>query len=192
MKHIANILTDKKFIDNELYNVVSDKNDLISDIPTLVIGWEYTKKMYNNVNILDWKISDNIFWTFGNREKRQRYEETIIKFKEYAINKFVKSIKYKFISMLSNDGLNILLDILKNYKNIIIYLYNNMIYLTDKDKKVVYGFSLKEYEYLTNNRNELLNIIYNSENNIIDYKNNLSIDLKMALKNHNYVIPCLY
>ena len=44
-------LTDRRIeIYNELYNVVSDKNDLISDIPTLVIGWEYTKKLFKNNN----------------------------------------------------------------------------------------------------------------------------------------------
>ena len=46
MKFIANILTDKPFKDNDLYNVVSDKNNLIGGIPTLVVGWEYTKKLY--------------------------------------------------------------------------------------------------------------------------------------------------
>ena len=58
MKYIANILTNRKFNDTELYNIVSKKEDLISDIPTLVIGWEFTKKMYPNANILDWKIND--------------------------------------------------------------------------------------------------------------------------------------
>ena len=37
MKFIANILTDKTFTNAELYNVVSDKNNLIDCIPTLVI-----------------------------------------------------------------------------------------------------------------------------------------------------------
>ena len=73
MKFIANILTDKPFTNAELYNVVSDKNNLIDGIPTLVIGWEYTKKMFNNANILDWEIDRNTYWTYGKREKRNKY-----------------------------------------------------------------------------------------------------------------------
>ena len=52
MKFIANILTDKPFVNTELYNVVNDKDKLIDGIPTLVIGWEYTKKMYENANTI--------------------------------------------------------------------------------------------------------------------------------------------
>ena len=103
MKYIANILTNRKFSDCTLYNVVLDKKDLIEGIPTLVIGWEYTKKNFSEANILDWRIDNKTFWTFGNRERRQRYEETIIKFRKYVINNLVKSIKYKYISLIHKD-----------------------------------------------------------------------------------------
>ena len=38
MKFIANILTDKPFVNTELYNVVNDKDKLIDGIPTLVMA----------------------------------------------------------------------------------------------------------------------------------------------------------
>jgi hypothetical protein len=193
MKFVANILTNRIFNDDsELYNVVSTKKELIEGIPTLVIGWEYTKKLYPNANILNWEIGDDIFWTFGNRERRQRYEETLIKFRKYAINKFVKSIRYKFISFINDDGYNAIRIILSNKINSNIYIYNDMIYITDIIGKVVYGFSLKEYDYIGMDRKELLKDIFTSKNNIIDTKDTLSLEIKIALKNHNYVIPCLY
>jgi hypothetical protein len=192
MRFIANILTNRKFEDNELYNIVTNKEDLIKDIPTLVVGWEYTKKMYPEANILDWKINDDIFWTFGNRERRQRYDETVIKFRKYTIEKLVKSINYKFISMFNNDGLDNLNYILNNFNGINIYINNDIIYLTGSDKKVVYGFSLKEYDYISKNRKELLKRIFESGNNIIDIKDSLSNEMKISLYNHSYVIPCLY
>lgn len=189
MKFIANILTNRKFEDNELYNVVSSKSDLIEGIPTLVIGWEYTKKIYKNANILDWKIDNDIYWTFGNREKRQRYEETLKKFNELALNKFIKSVEYKFISLFSYD-LNILKNILQSTNVLNIFVFNDMVYLSNNIEKIVYGISLIEYEYIYNNKNILLKEIYNS-NNVNIIKDNVSIDLKMSLKNHIYIIPYL-
>jgi hypothetical protein len=192
MKYIANILTNRKFNDTELYNIVSKKEDLISDIPTLVIGWEFTKKMYPNANILDWKINDLIYWSFNNRERGQRYEETVIKFREYVIKNLVKNTKYKFINVLLNDnkeGLNYLLD---NIENLKIYLNNDIIYITDHLGKWVYGYSLRQFEYLGIDRKIILHKIYKSNNKIINVNDDLSNEMKIALKNYSYVIPCLY
>lgn len=193
MKYIANILTDKKFDNNILYNIVSSKDDLIENIPTLVIGWEFTKKNFPEVNILEWEINDNLFWTYGNREKRDRYEEKIVKFKDIAISKFIKSISYHFISVF-RDKIEepLLLYILKNKFNLNIYINNDMVYITNKISNIVYGFSLKEYEYIGYNKKEILNKIFKSENNIIDIKDSLSWELKSTFKNCNYIIPCLF
>ena len=73
MKPIANILTDKTFVNDGIYNVVNDINKLISGIPTLVIGWEYTKLFYPEANILNWEINSDTYWCFGRRERGQRY-----------------------------------------------------------------------------------------------------------------------
>ena len=59
MRFIANILTDRKFNDCEFYNVVSKKEDLIENIPTLVIGWGFTKKLYPEANIINSKLEDS-------------------------------------------------------------------------------------------------------------------------------------
>ena len=105
MKFIANILTDKPFTNAELYNVVSDKNNLIDGIPTLVIGWEYTKKMFNNASILDWEIDRNTYWTYGKREKRNRYEENLERFRQMSITRFIKSVNYRYSNILIADAI---------------------------------------------------------------------------------------
>ena len=93
MKFIANILTDKPFKDNDLYNVVSDKNNLIDGIPTLVVGWEYTKKLYPEASMLNWEVGNNVYWTYGNREKRNKYEENIATFRQLTLTKIIKTLK---------------------------------------------------------------------------------------------------
>ena len=105
MRFIANILTDRKFDDCEFYNVVSKKEDLIENIPTLVIGWGFTKELYPEANIINWEIGNNIFWTFNNREKGNRYEETLKKFNKLALNNFIKKILFFLLHFPKRCGI---------------------------------------------------------------------------------------
>jgi hypothetical protein len=195
MKYIANILTDKNFTDSELYNVVSSKDKLIGDIPTLIIGWGYTKKMYPEANILDWKINDNIFWTYGKREKRNKYEENIDKFKKLSINKFIKSVKYQYYNLLtiSEEEKKYIISLLCRDCKTYIYINCDMVYIFDDENNIVIGFSLRDIDYINNSRKKMFNIILrNKNNNIIDIKDTLSYDMKISLNECKYVIPYLY
>jgi hypothetical protein len=195
MKYIANILTDKKFTDSELYNVVNSKDKLIGDIPTLIIGWGYTKKMYPEANILDWKINDNIFWTYGKREKRNKYEENIDKFKKLSINKFIKSVKYQYYNLLtiSEEEKRYIISLLCRDCKTHIYINCDMVYIFDDENNIVIGFSLRDIDYINNSRKKMFNIILrNKNNNVIDIKDTLSYDMKISLNECKYVIPYLY
>lgn len=195
MKFIANILTNKPFSNNELYNVVDDVNKLISDIPTLVIGWEYTKKLYPNASILEWMIDQNTFWTYGKREKRNKYEENIEKFRQLALNRFIKSVKYKFFSLLtsSNAEKESILKVINSEKGSNIYISYDMVYIFSRENNDVIGFSLRDIDYIGKDRKDILSKIYRNKNNtIIDVKEELSWDTKNALRNCGYVIPYLY
>ena len=193
MKPIANILTDKTFVNDGIYNVVNDINKLISGIPTLVIGWEYTKLFYPEANILNWEINSDTYWCFGRRERGQRYEETITKFRDYAINRFIKSIKYKFINIIiNNDFYGSLLDILNLCDDMNAYSTNDMLYLACSSGDIVYGISLRDIEYLGYSKKSVFSTLHNNKNvKFVDY-NELNWDIKNALRNCIYAVPCLY
>ena len=193
MKFIANILTDKPFTNAELYNVVSDKNNLIDGIPTLVIGWEYTKKMFNNASILEWEIDRNTYWTYGKREKRNRYEENLDKFRKLALTRFIKSVKYQYFNILtiSNKEKEYILELL-NDKSTYIYMNNDMVYVVDTTENGVIGFSLRDIDYLEKDRKKILSKIYTNKERVIDIKDKLSWETKNVLHNWNYVVPFLW
>lgn len=192
MKFIANILTDKPFVNTELYNVVNDKDNLIDGIPTLVIGWEYTKKMYENANILEWEIDRNTYWTYGKREKRNRYEENLEKFRELALYRFIKSVKYSYFNILisSNEEKEYVWSLIDT-NGTYVYLNNDMVYAFDEQENKVIGFSLRDIDYLKKDRKKVLSKIY-SNTNLIEVKDNLSWETKNALRNYSYVIPFLW
>lgn len=195
MRFIANILTDKPFTNSELYNVVSKKENLIDNIPTLVIGWEYTKKNFPEASILNWEINENFYWTYGKREKRNKYEENIEKFRQIALTKFVKSVKYTFLSLItiSEDEKEYILRLVSKEDGSFIYMNYDMIYIFDSDNNVVIGFSLRDIDYIGKNRKGILSKIYrNTKNVLIEVKESLSWETKNALRNYSYVIPYLY
>lgn len=157
---IANIYTTTKF-DNDLCNVTDKKESLIEGIPTLIIGWSNVKHMYPNADILNWKINENTYWTFGKRERRNEYESRLDKFLELAVCELDKHIAYRYINLLTatNEEKNALFSKLTNSSKKSVLKYYDMLYLTEKDYNVVYGISLRCIDYEGKNRNCVISLI---------------------------------
>lgn len=194
MKFIANILTNKPFAGGELYNVVSEKDGLISGIPTLVIGWDLVKVLYPSVNIINWQIDDDVYWTFGNREKRSVYEERCKKFNSIAIDKLIHSVEYKYFNILTTDNgqKEDFFEMLYNEGGVKIYLYNNMAYVYIPSKLTVYGLFLNDISYIGKSVNKFLSDLHKKENiEFVDISETITQETKYELRNCNYIIPYL-
>ena len=193
MKYIANILTNKPFSDGELYNVVSDKNSLIEGIPTLVVGWEFTKLNYPKASIIDWKICDGVYWTFGNRERRSVFEERTNKFRDMAVNSFIKSVKYHNINMLTatNEEKETFMRSLVCSEGIKVFYNFGMVYIYNPCEDIVYGVSLREVDFIGKNGKDFLTDVYKMENSEAITTENLSPQVKFAFRNCNYIFPYL-
>ena len=169
---------------------------MIDGIPTLVIGWEYTKKMFNNASILDWEIDRNTYWTYGKREKRNRYEENLERFRQMSITRFIKSVNYRYSNILiaDDDEKKYIFSLLENDKDVLYaYLSNDMVYLFDNIDNSVIGFSLRDIDYLGKDRKRVLSKIYYNKNvQLIDIKDCLTWETKNALRNCSYIIPYLW
>ena len=48
-------------------------NQIDESKPTLIVGWEYVKQNYLDHNILDKKISNNLFWAFSKDEDEKKF-----------------------------------------------------------------------------------------------------------------------
>ena len=146
MKFIANIITKNKIDVSEYINVTKDITEVDLRLPTLIIGWDNVKNIYPNANILDKKISENIFWTYSNREKRQEYEPDLAKFVKNVFDNLENNVKYIFFNVLTSR--------LKKIKGLITYInspFKKIIYVTEKniyvyDYKLVIGISLSDLE----------------------------------------------
>jgi hypothetical protein len=195
MRYIANILTNRKFTDNELYNIVENKENLIENIPTLVIGWEYTKKLFKNANILNWEIDENTFWTYGNRERRSKYEENVDKFKKLALKRMIKSINYEFFNILiaTEEEKKEFCNLITNHTTNV-HINNDILYVLKPNTNDVIGISLRDIDYIEKDRKKILSKVFkNTSNNIISLTDvNLSYDIKNTLYKYSYTIPYLF
>lgn len=196
MKYIANILTDEPFNEGELYNVVRDKNELVPDIPTLIIGWEKTKSEYPDASIIEWNVTDNVYWTYGKYERRDKYEVNVKKFQDLSFKKFVESLKYVFYDVMlgGEDRFTKFIELLLSNVQKTVYITGDMMYIyIDYTKKVV-GVSLRDCDYLGETyKKRIFSAMYNNPS-VILLKNNdaISKEIRFKTRGRAYILPYLY
>ena len=196
MKYIANILTDEQFNDAELYNVVRDSNDLIPGIPTLIVGWERTKSEYPDASIIEDKVSDNVYWTYGKYERRDKYETNIKKFQDLSFKKFVEPLDYVFYDVLLStaEKLDSFLDSLLSEPTKTVYVIRDMMYIYYSGTNKVVGLSLRDCDYIEDTlKKRILSAIYKSKTiNLLKNNDEISREVRLKAKGRAYILPYLY
>ena len=196
MKYIANILTDEQFNEAELYNVVRDSNDLIPGIPTLIVGWERTKSEYPDASIIENKVSDNVYWTYGKYERRDKYETNIKKFQDLSFKKFVDSIDYVFYDILlsTTERLDSFLTSLVSEPTKTVDVVGDMMYIYYSGTNKVVGLSLRDCDYLEDTlKKRIFSVLYNSKTiNLLKNNDEISREVRFKAKGRAYILPYLY
>ena len=195
MKYVANILTDEPFSDAELYNVVQDRVSLVPDIPTLIVGWEKTKELYPDASIIEWKVDENVYWTYGKYERRDKYEANVKKFNDLALKKFIDSVNYVFYDVIleGEDRFTKFIELLLCNAQKTVYITGDMMYIhIDYTKKVV-GVSLRDCDYLGETyKKRIFSAMYNNPS-VILLKNNdaISKEVRFKTRGRAYILPYL-
>lgn len=170
MLPLAYIVSDKKIKNNlEFVKVISVKDFNIDNIelPTIIVGFENAKVILKDkLSVLNRKISDNLYWTFWKTERRNYYEEDLIKFYHFVLDKLKNDIPYQSINLfkLSLTEIKRLISTLLNNKNYIFISYHT-IYIYNGN--IIYGISFDELEYCLINRKKVISLLYRNNNNVI-------------------------
>ena len=191
---IANIVSNTNITLPEHFNIVSSIEDIISDLPTLIVGYELTKKLFNDFDILEREIKANVYWTVKKTEDRDKYQNDIAWFQYKVYNNLIKDIKYVIVDPIQQNKKTIKKIINKIYSlnNIISYEKNNMIYIYDD--RLIFGIDLNLFEYMCINTKRIREKIkkiskFYLDNNetIIEYKEYI-----VYLDNNIKYIPVIY
>lgn len=193
MKYIANIITKSRLDVGEYINVTKDITKVDLTIPTLIIGWAMVKEIYPNADILNKRISETVYWTYSNREKRQEYEPDLTKFIKNAFSRLETSIKYTFFNVLTNplSRNKCLLKYINSPITKIVYITNKHIFIYDS--KQVTGVSLSDLEFYGFERERIIDTLKrNSYNRLVFSDSFLNFKIKRSIGDNGKIVPFLY
>lgn len=192
MKTLGSIVSKRKIKDVlGFVEVVSNIGDVSDPTkPILIVGYNEAKSMTDNFSILEHKLDDGVYWTYGKTEKRDAHENDIKLFYKEVINNAIKDIKYYFVNLfkLRYTEIKRLLNIIKNDTKKYIYIDGNMIYIYYDG--YVLGISLEMTEWLGVKREKVISLLKSNDNNVIQFSDSfLDFGVKKIISNKKYVIP---
>lgn len=193
--YLGNILTEEKLKESNLFNYVNKFSDIDKKIPTLIIGWDFCKRLFNDkkLNILDKSIDKNTSWTFTKRERRIDFEKDLSFFTKYAIKIAENRIKYEYFNILKLSYNNAK-KILKNltYGEVShIYIHKNSFVYSYTNGSVI-GFDLNMIDYLNIDRKKIYKVLFSNGNKVTFSDEFLDKSIRENIENNYRIIPYLY
>ena len=191
MKKLGYIVSKRK-INNivDFVGLVDDVNKIEDPTkPFIIVGLNEVKDL-PNFSILNKKLDENKFWTFGKTERRVDYERDLENFYEYVLDKEISNIKYYYINILNIKYTRIksLINIINSNEKKYIYISNDMIYLYYKN--YILGVSIKILKYINIDIKKVFRKLYRNKSNIIYNTDSfLTTEMKRVITNKKYVIP---
>jgi hypothetical protein len=194
--YIGRIITKGKNLETvDFVDITQQLNITDKTVPTLIIGKQNAEKICGkeNVHVLDKKIEDNVYWTFGKLERRNDFERDLLAFNKMLIKKLFKNINYEYFNVYTTDYNDVKSLLTKIDKN-----KGNVCYVSDKDLylligNTVYGISFRDLEYIGVNKDKVINRIKrNRGNKIITNDYFISKNMKKYLNNTRFMVPYIY
>ena len=193
--NVGNIVTNSK-IDIENFKVCNKLETIDKNLPTLIIGWENTKKLLGeNVSILHKQIDNFTYWTFSTKERKSEYEIDLDSFISKCYNTFGEHLPYVYLDLLMGKRMvnfRIIRKIL-SLNNPITYISDsNMVYIYGEN--IIFGIDLNIVSLFEEKYEKILNKVKNLENNtLVDLEIfNKCKELIFKLKNKDKYIPYIY
>tara|TARA_R110001592_G_scaffold5125_3_gene28401 strand:- start:835 stop:1434 length:600 start_codon:yes stop_codon:yes gene_type:complete len=191
---IGNVVCEKYIKIDKNFNLVKSTNEIIENLPTLIVGLNNAKGFTDKISYLDRKINKNTFWTFTRLEKRDLFEEDLFYFIKLSYDNLSKSSNFKFIDLILSDSgeINKVFNNIKTSDKVITFSYENMVYLHINN--IIYGFDLRQVEYIGKSKinfidkiKDMSDVFLSDKKILIEYKKELSI-----LNDEIKYIPLIY
>ena len=159
-----------------------------TDKPILIDGWNKTKTLFPSQKITNKRISDNIFWTFSEKEKRSENVSDLEKFKTNCIVKFESKYKYYFINPFEIGYTNV-----KKIINKVDGEKNGFYHFDGRDffiliDNIIFGIDIEFLGLTTINKNKIENWLKNKNFKLFD--DNQIFNIK-SFMNKKYLLPAI-
>jgi len=192
---LGNIISEQPIKQNGLFFITDNIENVNRDIPTLIIGWDFSKRIFSGakLSILNKNIDKNTSWTFTKKEKRIDNEKDLNVFTKNSLKSIENRVKYHYINILTEKCSTVKNLIKKLTSGEVCYIYihrNSFIYIYCGD--VIIGLDLSSIDYLKIDRKKIYKILYRNENKVFFSDDFLSKEIKENIDNNNRIIPYLY
>jgi hypothetical protein len=190
----ANIVTKTEINISSDFNVVESMDEIIHGLPTLIIGFDLTDKIFPNYDVGNIKVAENIYWTTKKTENRDKLNIELEWFKQFSYYELIKNVNYVFVDPIQYKKNSLLKILRKIYSlpNKITYQHKDMLYIYSDN--FIFGVDLKLIKYMglntINIKNKIIKIssVFLSDSDIfIEYKNIIE-----DLDNQVRFLPYLY
>ena len=191
---IANIVTSNKVDVTDDINVVKELSDIIEGIPTLVTSYIWVSTNYDDYEIYDKKIEENLYWTFARTERRDIFASDVESFVTMANKKLIEDIDYIFIDLVQFHPTTIKKIVRKilSIDNKIAFKHKDMVYIYGD--KLIFGVDLDLVRYMgldvegiENKIKSRCSVFLENDEIFIEYKDNME-----RLDHSVKYIPYLY
>jgi hypothetical protein len=191
---LANIVSNSKINLSEEFNVVKSIDDKIDGLPTLIVGFDLTDKIYPNFDVLKRELEPNVYWTFKKTERRDDFEEVLRWFNRKIYKDLIDEVIYIFVDPLQYRKKSIikLIKKIKSLSNPITYKIDNMIYVYGE--KYIFGIDLNLLKFIGMDVNKIISKI-KCTSSVFLHDSQIIIEYKKILEAQNLgikYIPYLY
>ena len=145
---VGNIVVSGNPEMNSNFNVVNHMEDIIEGLPTIVASYEYVRDNYDDYDITNKQLDNNLYWTFAKIERRDDHYKDIEEFITLSYQKLIKGVAYVSIDPIHYKSKQIkkILQKIKSSSNNVAYKYNDMVYLYSDN--VIFGIDLKLMKFI--------------------------------------------
>ena len=145
---IGNIVSQTNIDLPSSFNLVRSVDDIIVDLPTIIIGFDLTNKLFPDFDVSNMKIKDGLYWTTKKTEKRDKYEEELDLFISMCYQNLIKNVSYIFVDPLQYKSKVLFKIVRKIYslKHKVAYQKDGMIYIYSN--KLLFGIDLKLLKFI--------------------------------------------
>lgn len=130
-----------------MFNIVDEFRERVPGIPTFIIGWGDVRRIFPDADILSPVIREDIYWIYGPRERREKYESGLRWIEDFVMERMTGSVHYVFrdIMTAAEDEKRGIYEFLVHGAGVEYYIYNEMLYYLCGGS--VYGLSLRDIAY---------------------------------------------
>lgn len=193
MNYLGYIFSEKAETGVKSYiKVISDMSEYVEGKPLLIIGIKNAKNYSNNFNILEKKLSDNVFWTYSKFESKHEHDKDILEFNKNVVKISTSVVEYNYVDIfrLRYSSVKKIYKVLFSSDRKHIYISNGMLYFTYGTH--VIGISLNIMDYCGMRYQKRIEMLRENKNNmILDEESKFSLMLKGVLGDNGYLIPYL-